>query len=364
MRKSRLRSILRSLGGCAIVLGLLLPLVLVAGGPSDPLGDYRSPRHGARASAVVAEATRTGPVVAGIRVRHAGQPPGAAPAVLSDYGLGVPGWRSPFKEGDTLEIAYLTSNPNSAVVPAALLDEVPGAPEPGYLVPLGMFLAYVGSGIALLVTSLRTPEERMQSWMPPPPLKGEPKPPPSPRAGAVGYKIAAGAIAMLLLPLLLWGLPAYVRITQDALASTGWPQAAGTILQSRVGTQTTTSKRGGQSSSYVPEVTARYDVGGRSWRTGTVRFNYLESGSEADAAAVVGRYKAGASVPVHYDPSNPGRAVLEPGPVMPDAALYGAGAAAAALSWLGALWLLLRRLPPGPEPATSPLMGRHGARGA
>lgn len=355
MNKSPLRLMLTLLGGCAIVLGLLMPLVFSIG-PSDPLGSYRDPARAARTRATVAEIGRielatAPPVVTSIKVRHPGQPAGAPPAFLSDYGLGAPRWQNAFKEGDTVEVAYLKDQPTLAHVPVALLDEVPAPPAPGLFAPLAVFLAYAGGGVALLALARRTPEATMQSWMPAPLPKGSPKPPPNPRVRAVGYKVAAGVFVALLLPVLLLALPNYVRNTRDAFASQSWPQAPGTIIEARVGEHTSSGRRGAQSVSYRPRVTARFDVDGRTWRTQTIRFNYLEGGSKDEAAAVAGRYKVGATVPVRYEPGNPGHAVLEPGPVMPDAALYGALAAAGVFLCLGGLWLLLRPLPAAAGPA-------------
>ena len=336
---------LRILAACAIVLGLLLPLLLLGSGPADPLYAYRAATGGARADAVVTEVG-----AATVKVRHARQRAGASPVHLDDYGLDAPGWRDAFKPGDRLSVAYLTTSPASNVVPAVLLDELPEPAETGWLLPLVVFLIYVSGGIALLVSTLRAPKART-----PGPSGAEP----DPRARAVAYKIAAGVAVMLLLPVALAAVPAYLEITGSASASTGWPQVPGTIIEARVEKQVSRTRRGGEHISYAPLVTARYLAGERHWRTRIVRFNYLESGDEDDAAAVVARYRIGNTVAVRHDPAQPSRAVLEPGLVMPEAALYGAGAALAVLSILALLWWLRRPLPPTPSlvPASR---GRRG----
>ena len=334
---SPLRPMLKTLAACMMVLGLVLPMLLLGAGAIDPLGSYRDAGRAARAPAVVTEVGSTGTA----KVRHAGQPAGAAPVYLDDYGQGVPGWQAALKPGEGVEVAYLRSSPSSNVVPASLLDEIRAPTEGGWLLPLVVFVAYLGGGIALLVFAIRTPEARMSGYLPG--TRGAY--PPDPRARAVAYKVAAGVAAMLLAPVILLAVPAYVGITRDAAASTGWPRAPGMITGSRVDRRVTTTRRGDEVISYAPLVTARYIVAGRPWRTSAVRFDYLTSGSEANAVADVERYEKGDAVTVRHDPADPGRAVLEPGVVRPDALWYGAGAALAVATLLALLWWVRRPLP-------------------
>ncbi len=347
MPPSALRRSMIILGACLLVLGLLLPLVFSIG-PSDPLGAYRAP-DGATARGEIAEVRRVGTVITGLRVRHPGQRAGAEPVSLSDYGLLPRGWDAALPAGTPIEVGYVRARPESAAIPAALLEEVPAPEAPGLFAPLAILLGYVGAGIWLIVKAIRTPAAVMAAWMPVRP-RGAPRPN-DPRARAVAYKIVAGAMAVLLLPLLLLGIPGYVSGTLDAVASRNWTAVPGTIVRSRVEENTRTSRRGGASTSRAAAVEARYAVAGRTYRTDRVRFEYLASGGEEDARATVARYPVGATVTLRHDPADPARAVLEPGPVMPETALYGALALAALLGWLLAVWMLFRPLPPVPAGA-------------
>lgn len=79
-----------------------------------------------------------------------------------------------------------------------------------------------------------------------------------------------------------------------------------------------------------------------------ILLGHLAGGGLEEAWAVVGRYPQGAAMSMAHDPLDPSRAVLEPGPAMPDALLYDALAAVLGFLWGGLI--LLRPLPPVAAP--------------
>ena len=95
-----------------------------------------------------------------------------------------------------------------------------------------------------------------------------------------------------------------------AFLSRRWPQVVGTVVVSDL--QRSRDSEGGYS--YRPEVSYRYSVDGQELVANRTCFgDRLELSWSAPAVRAVRRYPAGASVAVHYDPDDPGDAVLEPG---------------------------------------------------
>ncbi len=117
------------------------------------------------------------------------------------------------------------------------------------------------------------------------------------------------------------------------LASRGWPRAEGvvrwsTMLHVRAGPQ------GGHALRDVePALVVEYTVGGALHETREVRWAGVPVWA---AASTLRRYPAGARVAVAYDPADPARAVLEPGPSLMRVGYVALGAASAVG---GLLWL-------------------------
>ena len=94
--------------------------------------------------------------------------------------------------------------------------------------------------------------------------------------------------------------------------SESWPTAPGTVLVSEV---VRIPGHGRVGHSYRGHVEYRYRIGTRTYLGDRVSFGregVLGDGSE-DSRRVVTRFPGAQDVQVHYDPSDPDRAVLDPG---------------------------------------------------
>jgi hypothetical protein len=109
---------------------------------------------------------------------------------------------------------------------------------------------------------------------------------------------------------LIWLL--HIRTAKKAEAAASWPTVAGTVESSAVREKTETDADGDSETAWYPEVAYAWTVKGQRYTGRRIQFGetprFLR---ESAAQAVCDRYRAGASVPVRYDPSNPAEAVLE-----------------------------------------------------
>jgi hypothetical protein len=119
-------------------------------------------------------------------------------------------------------------------------------------------------------------------------------------------------------------------VVQGAL-SEGWPTTAGSIVSSQV----TSEVNDDGTRMYGAEVRYRYTVDGSAHESSRISFGWMGSSIQSQAQARVDRHPVGKKVRVHYDPSRPGEAVLEPG--ISD----GAGAAFCLLMVFNVLSLLM-----------------------
>jgi hypothetical protein len=92
-------------------------------------------------------------------------------------------------------------------------------------------------------------------------------------------------------------------------ASQRWPQATGTIIESRVEERINAD---GQLL-FFPHVRYWYRVGGEEYESTTIRFPTNSALSHNRAEAIVARYPVTASIRVSYLVEKPSIAVLEPG---------------------------------------------------
>ena len=91
-----------------------------------------------------------------------------------------------------------------------------------------------------------------------------------------------------------------------------WPTAAGTVTASRYQETAETTTDGDTHVRYFANVAYRYVVGDRSFSSERIAFHGIDTHTRLiDVQAIVDRYPAGATVPVHYNPDDPGEAVLE-----------------------------------------------------
>jgi hypothetical protein len=125
-----------------------------------------------------------------------------------------------------------------------------------------------------------------------------------------------GPIAMILI---CFGCAAlYISELRKAKQSAAWPTTEGKILDSKVveHEETRTDDDGDESTStvYRPDIRYGYCVDGGNYTADTWKGRLrVSSGSPKYAERVVARYPVGRTVTVHYDPTDPGMGVLEPG---------------------------------------------------
>lgn len=125
-----------------------------------------------------------------------------------------------------------------------------------------------------------------------------------------------GAVVPAFLFFLAGGLVASVSVIAN-LASTRaaarWPTVPGTVLSSRAESRSVLTQGGGSRTMTVwsPLVEYSYRVGERDYHGARVAFGPEVAGARELAEQTVQRYPEGATVSVHYDPSNPSHATLE-----------------------------------------------------
>jgi hypothetical protein len=116
-----------------------------------------------------------------------------------------------------------------------------------------------------------------------------------------------------------------LRARRQAFACAGWPTTPGQILSARINTEIednlTASDEGDSGNRHRPPedvmsgATIRYTyrVGGRDYQSTRLCVGRpVLSGNPRDAEAIVAKYPANAQVSIHYNPSNPAEAMLEP----------------------------------------------------
>lgn len=103
----------------------------------------------------------------------------------------------------------------------------------------------------------------------------------------------------------------------DAWASSSWPTIKGTVIRSELGSESD-FRRSEDDSHYWPEVDFQYEVEGQSFTSNNITLNGLRSGphigtGRTEAEEKLALYPIESSIPVYYDPNDPGRSVLETG---------------------------------------------------
>ena len=123
-------------------------------------------------------------------------------------------------------------------------------------------------------------------------------------------------------------------------ASLHWPVAGGTVTESRIG-----RARGGNRTTYSPEVRYRYEVDGRVYESDRIYFSGIDLSSNHDYALdITARYAVGRDVEVYHHPGDPELAVLQPGIRRETVFTFVIGGAFAAFALLG-FYLDHRRKP-------------------
>lgn len=106
-------------------------------------------------------------------------------------------------------------------------------------------------------------------------------------------------IFLVAFPFLIWKA---WQTHQTAKASASWPTTSGTVR---------TVERFKRLFRSLPRVVYTYSVDGKDYTSERISFASGYRAKEVDA--VLSRYSAGQTVPVHYQPERPSEAVLEPG---------------------------------------------------
>lgn len=103
----------------------------------------------------------------------------------------------------------------------------------------------------------------------------------------------------------------------QANASEKWPTTTGEIVSSDVkrhaGEASKPNRRGGQSTTYSPDILFEYDIEGETYTSSKVAFGGVSFNDRADAQRIVDNYPVGKQVTVYYNPKAPDIAVLEVG---------------------------------------------------
>lgn len=137
------------------------------------------------------------------------------------------------------------------------------------------------------------------------------------------------APVFIFLALLLWGLAALfawagLGNTWYGWVSQDWPVAEGRIVASTVEVERINSKFSnthdaqprGQTLRYHPVIEYQWQVDGGLYERDRRNFSAAVAGEETreSAEAIIAPYGVGERVDIHYDPGQPSRGILEPGP--------------------------------------------------
>lgn len=138
----------------------------------------------------------------------------------------------------------------------------------------------------------------------------------APNAAGIRMPFFVAGTVLMVFTLLLAVFGVY--FAWSGLESARWPEAVGTVVQTRI--RTSVSMRDRHTSTardreYYPEVVYHYTVGGKEFRSsrfalGETHPKYRE---REDAATAAEAFPLGSTVPVYYDPSDPESAVLQQG---------------------------------------------------
>lgn len=114
---------------------------------------------------------------------------------------------------------------------------------------------------------------------------------------------------------------------RKALASKDWPTVSGTIISAEMISRTRQRESGGSITVYGAAVVYRYSVNGEEYESDRISYGSFSSSDRSHARSVLETYPPGRSVAVHYDPDEPGTAVLEIGIGTGNFILLGVGSA-------------------------------------
>lgn len=96
----------------------------------------------------------------------------------------------------------------------------------------------------------------------------------------------------------------------SAWRARSWPTARGEIISSGMSSSVVPDSP----DMYRPEIVYRYDVAGKTHTADRIRFAIDSSYSRSQVEQIADRYPVGQAVEVYYEPADPSRACLQPGP--------------------------------------------------
>lgn len=92
----------------------------------------------------------------------------------------------------------------------------------------------------------------------------------------------------------------------DAVVSKGWPTTTGTVVSSQV------LSPSGKANKYIAEITYTYSVDWKEYRSKNYKATAAR-GTSTWARELVEQHPVNSTVTVHYNPKDPGDALVEPG---------------------------------------------------
>lgn len=144
--------------------------------------------------------------------------------------------------------------------------------------------------------------------------------PPNPQLANSRRRLLIGVV---LVGAAIFGFTSLYRDYARAAQSTRWPTTEGRIMDSSV---VQSNARRGQEA-WTLKVRYNYEIDGRTYDSTVVHFGgFPSTNSIAEAQKAQEKYAVGTTHPVHFDPSKPSRATLEPG-AKPALSSLGLGAA-------------------------------------
>jgi hypothetical protein len=191
-----------------------------------------------------------------------------------------------YRVGRTGPVFYNPVKPDDAV----LERDPPASPGVMYAIAGGVVL------VGLVVVLGFTQAGDIIAWL-------QPHFPPGAVVHAFLFFVACGLVASV----------AVISNLAETRAASRWPTAPGTVLSSRAESRRILAQSGGSQTTTVwsPLVEYSYRVGERAYHGSRVAFGPEVAGGRDLAEQTVQRYPEGATVSVHYDPSNPSHATLE-----------------------------------------------------
>lgn len=118
-------------------------------------------------------------------------------------------------------------------------------------------------------------------------------------------------LAILFLGGLLFIGIAVFRSLKAKKAAETWPTVPGSVMSSEVTIQRSHNSKGHTTINYLPKVTYEYQISGQKYNGDSIGFGTATFGKQK-ADNIVAAYPQGSQVNIHYNPTDPSNAVLEP----------------------------------------------------